>query len=132
MLTYLAMNLMFPGPFFIYAIGFGWVFWIFLLPVDIILGLIISLILNGVKEPWNQAKNRTAIGIFSVSLNFAFVGVILAIIVIVDCIRNWQDISLDYETKHHSLIGLGFSILSVLMTVVFLVIMFVSCSGMSG
>ena len=119
MITYLVINLLFPGPFFIYAIGFGWIFYVFLLPVDIVLGIILTIILNGVREPWNSAKVRMMMGIFSVSLNPAFIGTFLALAVIIGFIRNRKEISLDYQTKHYNYIGLGFSILSVIMTIIF-------------
>ena len=118
MLTYLAINLMFPGPFFIYAVGFGWVFYIFLLPVDIVISVILSLIVSIVfKNNWSTAKFRTILGIFSIALNFACVGILLAIAGIIWFIADIKNIEDDLETKFFNFLGLGLSCVSVLMTI---------------
>ena len=130
MITYLAMNIMFPGPFFIYAIGFGWVVYIVTLPLDLILGGILSGLSGAIKGPSAEAKGRVALSIFSVSLNFAFVGVIMAIIGIIWFFRDFKYVRDDFPSKVYSIIGFVLSVVSVVMTIVFTVIMTISFIGL--
>ena len=113
------MNIIFPGPYIIYAIGFGWIFLPFLLPVDILIATILSVVLT-------RNKNKTfkndpldiiiPIGFFSIALSYVVIGAILGIVGIILFIFKFKEYALDIDAQKYGLIGVICSFISILMT----------------
>ena len=108
------MNIIFPGPYIIYAIGFGWIFLFFLIPIDVIIAGILTKILTRNTE--GKYKNIVQMGLFSIALNYIVIGAILGIIGVISFIINYKEYLFDIESKKYGLIGLISSVISILMT----------------
>lgn len=114
MITYIVMNIIFPGPYIIYAIGFGWIFLFFLIPIDVIIAGILTKILTRNTE--GKYKNIVQMGLFSIALNYIVIGAILGIIGIISIIINYKEYLFDIEAQKYGLIGLITSVISILMS----------------
>lgn len=117
MVTYIVMNLIFPSPYIIYAVGFGLFIIPFLIPIDIL----IAGILSGVISKFTDNDNCRvifAIGLFSIALSYIFIGSFLGIIGIILFIAKFREYVYDIDTQKYSIFGLICSAISVIMTAI--------------
>ena len=116
MVTYIVMNVIFPGPFVIYAIGFGWIFVPFLIPVDLTIAGILTAIMMRNKGDVNEGvKAIIPIGLCSIATSYILVGGILGIVGIIMFITKFKEYVYDIDAQKYGIFGLICSIISVIM-----------------
>lgn len=109
------MNMMFPGPYIIYVIGFGLLFLPFLIPIDILIaGVLSGVLTKNIEE--DNLKTIVSVGLFSIALNYVFIGAILGVIGIILFLVKTREYLSDRESVKYSIFGLICSIISILMT----------------